>query len=221
MCAGVYNMKIVDDVTTVFSHQMRTMWHVVQDLACLTVCVFATFTSLPYSAKANNIFVFFTILTSAIFLFKLFRTDLYTNSTRVLGAWGAKYRCFYAMYYSAIAFLCASMGGFKGYLFAAIWIVSGGTYIVVANQIAKEEDKKKEEVAEKIEDGMQRIEGGCPYCHSHKYKEGDVQRVKNDIKIECTCKKCKKHWTEVYQYKDVELRKNEIPDSPITASDIF
>jgi hypothetical protein len=207
-------MKIVDDITTVFSHQVRSFWHVIQDMICLGVCILASSSSFPYHARANNLFMFFTALTCIIFFYKLFRTDLYTNSVRTLGAWGAKYRCFYAAYYSVIAFLCASGGGFKGYAFALIWIISGGTYLVVADKIAKEENAKKEEVAKKIEENMSKVEGGCPYCRSRKHNPEKPTYILDSVKIKNTCKnpKCGKTWTEKYDLVDVELSRDDIPN---------
>jgi len=158
-----------------------------------------------------------------IFFYKLFRTDLYTNSVRALGAWGSKYRCFYAIYYSVIAFLCASAGGFKGYGFALVWIVSGGTYLVVADKIAREENAKKEEVAIQVEENMDKTEGACPYCKSRKCNPSLPEYVLNNIKIKNQCQKCNKRWTEVYKNIDIELLREDIPedDEWKEAEDIF
>lgn len=206
-------MKIVDDITTIFSHQVRSFWHVIQDMICLVVCILASSASFPYHERANNLFMFFTALTCIIFFYKLFRTDLYTKSVRRLGAWGAKYRCFYAIYYSIIAFLCASGGGFLGYSFALIWIISGGTFLVVADKISKEENAKLEEFAQTVGDVRVAMERGCPYCKKNDAKETKRKREMQNLRLSYTCNKCKKSWTDVFQYVDVELDRTDLENS--------
>jgi len=203
-------MKITDGIMTVFSNQLRGYWHVIQDMICLVACILASSVSFPYYARANNLFIFFTWMTIIVFFYKIFKTDSYEKSVRSLGAWGSKYRCFYAIYYSTIAFLCASLGGFKGYSFALIWILSGGTYLVVADKIAKEENVKQKTVAENVANEMKDVESGCPYCKSRNYTENSVHKSINQLKIENTCKKCGKDWTEVYNFTELELKREDL-----------
>ena len=214
-------MKIIQGTLTKLSHEVRGFWHITQDLVCLTACVLASSSAFPYYTRANNLFIFFTCITFLAFLYKIFRTDLYKKSVMRLGAWGSKYRCFYAVYYPTIAFLCASLGGFKGYAFALIWILSGGTYLVIADGIAKEENKKIEEAGEKIAEKIADAETGCPYCQSNKYKEEYSKEI-NKLRIKNTCKKCDKIWHQVYNYVDVELKSEDIMHSnEIQADEIF
>jgi len=167
--------------------------------------------------------MFIMAITGLIFLYQIFRTDLYTNSVRTLGAWGARYRCFYAIYYPVMAFLCASSGGFKGYFFASIWIVSGGTYLIVADKIAKEKNVKKEEASKEIEKERKKIELGCPYCKSENYREKKVKNIKNTHKITNLCLKtdCGKEWTEVYEMVDIELNRKDIPANLKASMKVF
>ena len=216
-------MKITDGIMTIFSHQVRGYWHVAQDTLCLVACVLASSVSFPFYEKANNLFMFFTWMTLIIFFYKILRTDAYEKSVRTLGAWGAKYRCFYAIYYPIVAFLCASLGGFKGYGFALVWIVSGGTYLVVADKIAREEKVKQIAVADEIAGKMKDIESGCPYCKSTKYTEDSAKRELNQLKIKNTCKAkdCGKVWTETYEFVDVELKREDLPIEDTLGDEVF
>jgi hypothetical protein len=203
-------MKILDGVIATVGHEVRGYWHIVQDTVCLVACILASSASFPYYTRANNLFIFFTVLTLLSFLFKSFRTDLYKKSVKKLGAWGSKYRCFYAIYYPTIAFLCASLGGFKGYSFALIWILSGGTYLVIADQIAREEKDTQDIVADQLTEKITNAKEGCPYCKSKKYTTDYVKELQN-LKAKNTCSKCGKHWHQIFKYVDVELLRDEIP----------
>lgn len=214
-------MKIIDGIITVFSHQVRGCWHVIQDMICLCACILASSVSFPYHVRANNLFIFFTWMTLIIFFYKICRTDAYEKSVRTLGAWGAKYRCFYAIYYPMIAFLCASLGGFKGYSFALIWILSGGTYLVVADKIARTEKVKQETVAEEISGKREDAESGCPYCKSQKFTENTCKKIINQLKINNTCRTCGKDWTEVYQFEDIELKREDLPIEDTIGDEVF
>jgi len=166
--------------------------------------------------RANNLFIFFTCLVIISFICKVFKIDAYEKSVRDLGVWGSKYRCFYAIYYPTIAFICASSGGFKGYGFALIWVLSGGTYLVIADKIAREENEKQEKVAKHIESqtkDKKDKESGCPYCKSRNYKEVLVHKSINQLRIKNTCndKDCGKDWTEVYDFAELELKREDLP----------
>jgi len=219
-------MKIVDNISTIFSYHIRSLWYVIQDMICLSACIGSMIVKFPFQSQANNLFMFFMGLNAIMFFYKIFRTDLYTNSVKLLGAWGIKYRCFYAIYYPVIAFLCASMGGFKGYTFALIWILSGGTYLVVADKIAKEENKKKEGVVQEIEKERKTIENSCPYCKSTNYKEKAIKTIKDINNIRritniCENKDCKKEWVEIYEMVDIELQREDIPLNLDVARKVF
>jgi len=217
-------MKVLDGLLNSISNKIRGLWHIILDVVCLISCLLASCVTFPYYVKANNLFIFLTIINGLVFLFKIFRSDLYTDSVKRLGAWGSKYRCFYAIYYPTIAFICAMMGGFKGYFFAFIWILSGGTYLVFADKIALEESTKKDKVADGIESKIKDAEDGCPYCSSNKFIS-TYHKSLNALNINNTCKKCKKHWNQIYKYVDMELYREELPPEKetfnIEVDDIF
>jgi len=216
-------MKIIDSMMTMFSYKVRSYWNIVQDLICLGVCVLASSSAFPYYERANNLFIFFTGITLAVFLYKVFKNESYKESVRVFGAWGAKYRCFYAIYYSTIAYLCASQGGLKGYSFAFIWILSGGSYLTVANKIFNKERESKQENAKKIEEKHMSAEDRCPYCKSNRYKNEAPIISRDSLRIKNTCKSkdCNKSWIEVYNKVDLELNEKDIPINMVMASKVF
>lgn len=207
-------MKIIDDITTILSNQVRSFWYIIQDLICLVSCIIASYSLFPFYEKAYNLFIFFTIITLISFLYKVFKTDLYERSVEKLGVWGSFYRCFYAIYYPIIAFTCASWGGFWGYFFAMIWLLSGGTYLVVADKIAREENKKIKTKAEEIIKDIKDISSGCPYCKTYNYTESLPKKSTKSLKIVNVCNECHKEWTEVFNFVDMELRRQDLIKTP-------
>ena len=206
-------MKLIDTKADEISYSLRGAWHFIQDTVCFIVCVL-TINQVPETLRnpASNLFNYITGVVFIVLLFKFFRNDEYKNAVKKVGLYGIKYRLFYVVYYSFITFICASNGKIFGYIFAGIWMLSGGAYLLIADKIAKEENDAKEEIAEKIcTEKMKSSNDACPYCRSANVNEESTElEIKSRI-VNFLCKDCKRTWKEEYELKDIHLLKKEVP----------
>jgi len=206
-------MQLIDTKPEKISLAIRGAWHFIQDIVCLAVCILTVYSPPVIKSRAENLFLFLTIVVAFVLLFKVFRNDEYVKAVEKAGTCGIKYRCFYSIYYTAITFICASQGGFWGYAYAVIWILSGGSYLLAADKIAKDRNDIKEKVAVKIATDKMRGNDNCPYCKSSNYKEAKVEQGISSriVSFACKSKGCKKTWSEVYELTDIQLLRREIP----------